>query len=193
MKRNHQLIQSYLLSPFQVFFLHFPSALLCGEIRKAHVEFWNVGSVPLCGLRVVSTHPDFFTFGSQAKAASNSSSAGGADSLPYQTYNQPQASLASETLASAQDFGPLASVVEIHVGGGALQPGESARLPLWLRGPDQEGVHEIHFLFYYEAKGKGNKIKSVLSKFCVFILKPASAQRWILFIVFSVMSVIRRR
>lgn len=134
------------------------------------MEFWNVGSVPLCGLRVVSTHPDFFTFGSHTKAASSSCSdspAGVADSLPYQTYSQPQASLAAQTVASALDFGSLASVVEIPVGGGTLQPGESVRLPLWLRGPDQEGVHEIHFLFYYQAKDKGNKIKSVFSKVCL--------------------------
>uniref|UniRef100_A0A667WND5 Trafficking protein particle complex subunit 8 n=1 Tax=Myripristis murdjan TaxID=586833 RepID=A0A667WND5_9TELE len=50
----------------EVFFLQFPTALLCGEIRKAYVEFCNVSSVALCGLRVASTHPDFFTFGGQA-------------------------------------------------------------------------------------------------------------------------------
>uniref|UniRef100_A0AAQ5YG53 Trafficking protein particle complex 8 n=1 Tax=Amphiprion ocellaris TaxID=80972 RepID=A0AAQ5YG53_AMPOC len=50
----------------EVFFLQFPTALLCGEIRKAYVEFCNVSGVALCGLRVASTHPDFFTFGSQA-------------------------------------------------------------------------------------------------------------------------------
>uniref|UniRef100_A0A673W7P1 Trafficking protein particle complex subunit 8 n=1 Tax=Salmo trutta TaxID=8032 RepID=A0A673W7P1_SALTR len=50
----------------EVFFLQFPTALLCGEIRKAYVEFCNVSRVTLCGLRVASTHPDFFTFGSSS-------------------------------------------------------------------------------------------------------------------------------
>lgn len=148
----------------QVFFLRFPTALLCGEIRKAHVEFCNVGSVPLCCLRVASTHPDFFTFGSQTKAGSSPGPAPAADGSPYQTYSQSQASLAAETLASAEDFGRLSGVVEIPIQASALQPGESAQLPLWLRGPDQEGVHEIHFLFYYQAKDKGSKIKSVFHK-----------------------------
>uniref|UniRef100_A0A8D0A3C8 Trafficking protein particle complex subunit 8 n=1 Tax=Sander lucioperca TaxID=283035 RepID=A0A8D0A3C8_SANLU len=54
----------------EVFFLQFPTALLCGEIRKAYVEFCNVSGVALCGLRVASTHPDFFTFGSQTTTIS---------------------------------------------------------------------------------------------------------------------------
>uniref|UniRef100_A0A671LI97 Trafficking protein particle complex 8 n=1 Tax=Sinocyclocheilus anshuiensis TaxID=1608454 RepID=A0A671LI97_9TELE len=55
----------------EVFFINFPTGLLCGEIRKAWVEFVNVSAVPLTGLRVASTHPEFFTFGS---ATSNGSS-----------------------------------------------------------------------------------------------------------------------
>lgn len=135
----------------QVFFLGFPTALLCGEIRKAYVEFYNVSAVALCGLRVVSTHPDFFTFGSPA----GSSSVPGADnSSAYETIGAPPA---SQTFISAHSFSPPSSVVEIPVEGGALGPGQSAQLPLWLRGPDQEGVHEIHFLFYYENVDKAKK------------------------------------
>lgn len=158
----------------EVFFLQFPTALLCGEIRKAHVEFCNVGSVPLCCLRVASTHPDFFTFGSQTKAASSPGPAPAADGSPYQTYSQSQASLAAETLASAEDFGQLSGVVEIPIQASALQPGESAQLPLWLRGPDQEGVHEIHFLFYYQAKDKGSKINHRVLRHTVFICASRS-------------------
>ncbi|KYO26172.1 trafficking protein particle complex subunit 8 isoform C [Alligator mississippiensis] len=56
----------------EVFFINFPTGLLCGEIRKAYVEFVN--------------------------------------------------------------------------------------LPMWLRGPDEEGVHEINFLFYYESIRKHSKM-----------------------------------
>lgn len=145
----------------QVFFLQFPTALLCGEIRKAHVEFCNVGSVPLCGLRVVSTHPDFFTFGSQTKTPSSLGPTSVVNSLPYTTFTVPlqDGSVAAETLVSAEDFSQLSGVVEIPIEGSTLQPGESVQLPLWLRGPDQEGVHEINVLFYYEDKDKGNRIR----------------------------------
>ena len=47
----------------QVFFIHFPTGLLCGEIRKAYVEFVNVSKCPLTALKVVSKRPEFFTFG----------------------------------------------------------------------------------------------------------------------------------
>ncbi|KAG5849876.1 hypothetical protein ANANG_G00076340 [Anguilla anguilla] len=40
-----------------VFFINFPTGLLCGEIRKAYVEFANVSAVALTGLRVVSRRP----------------------------------------------------------------------------------------------------------------------------------------
>lgn len=117
------------------------------------MEFYNVSAVPLCGLRVASTHPDFFTFGGEAPShsppcpSSESSSA-------YQTF---RTSALPQTLVSAHTFVQPSDVVEIPLEGSRLGPGESTQLPLWLRGPDQEGVHEIHFLFYYENVDKVNK------------------------------------
>lgn len=143
----------------QVFFLRFPTALLCGEVRKAFVEFHNVGAVALGGLRVASTHPGFFTFGS--RAGSHCGSHWGPawpsvhSSSAYQTFS---AAAPSETSVSAQAFSQPASVLDIPLDGSTLGPGESTQLPLWLRGPDQEGVHEIHFLFYYENIDKVNKM-----------------------------------
>ncbi|XP_053285901.1 trafficking protein particle complex subunit 8 isoform X1 [Pleuronectes platessa] len=161
----------------EVFFLQFPTALLCGEIRKAYVEFCNVSSVPLCGLRVASTHPDFFTFGSQATTPLTPLSPTSAENCSaYKTLAMtPQpGSVASEMLVSAEDFSQLSSVMEIPIGGKALQPGESIQLPLWLRGPDQEGVHEINFLFYYQSTEKGNKISHRVLRHTVFICASRS-------------------
>lgn len=143
----------------QVFFLQFPTALLCGEIRKAYVEFCNVSGVALCGLRVVSTHAAFFTFGSQATTPLSPTSA--ENCSPYKTVATPlqRASEATESLVSADDFRQPSGVIEIPIDGSILQPGQSTQLPLWLRGPDQEGVHEINFLFYYESAEKGLKIR----------------------------------
>ncbi|XP_039983862.1 trafficking protein particle complex subunit 8 isoform X2 [Xiphias gladius] len=160
----------------EVFFLQFPTALLCGEIRKAYVEFCNVSSVALCGLRVASTHPDFFTFGSQATTPLTPLSPTSAENCSaYKTLATPpqQGTLASEMLVSAEDFSQLSSVMEIPIGN-PLQPGESTQLPLWLRGPDQEGVHEINFLFYYESAEKGIKISHRVLRHTVFICASRS-------------------
>uniref|UniRef100_A0A3Q1EDQ8 Trafficking protein particle complex subunit 8 n=1 Tax=Acanthochromis polyacanthus TaxID=80966 RepID=A0A3Q1EDQ8_9TELE len=161
----------------EVFFLQFPTALLCGEIRKAYVEFCNVSGVALCGLRVASTHPDFFTFGSQATTPLTPISPNSAENCSaYKTLAtalQP-GSVASEVLVSADDFSQPSGVIEIPIDGSTLQSGESTQLPLWLRGPDQEGVHEINFLFYYESTEKGLKISHRVLRHTVFICASRS-------------------
>ncbi|CAB1332152.1 unnamed protein product [Coregonus sp. 'balchen'] len=174
----------------EVFFLQFPTALLCGEIRKAYVEFCNVSRVTLCGLRVASTHPDFFTFGSTSLATPLTplSPTSFENCSAYKTLATPPGatpgSVAAVTLVSAGDFGSGTGlggggvsgagtggkwVAEIPLGEGTLKPGESTQLPLWLRGPDQEGVHEINFLFYYESAEKGGKISHRVLRHTVFI------------------------
>uniref|UniRef100_A0A8C7XGJ3 Trafficking protein particle complex subunit 8 n=1 Tax=Oryzias sinensis TaxID=183150 RepID=A0A8C7XGJ3_9TELE len=158
----------------EVFFLHFPSALLCGEIRKAYVEFCNVGAVALCGLRVASTHPEFFTFGCNNPTPSSPASA--EHGSAYKTFAatvQP-GSVVSEVEVCAQDFSQLSGVLEIPIDGGTLHPGQSIQLPLWLRGPDQEGVHEINFLFYYESTEKGLKVSHRVLRHTVFICASRS-------------------
>ncbi|KAM3876034.1 trafficking protein particle complex subunit 8 [Diretmus argenteus] len=163
----------------EVFFLQFPTALLCGEIRKAYVEFCNVSCVALCGLRVTSTHPDFFTFGGQSTTPLTPLSPTSAENCSaYKTLATPPGaqpgSAATVMLVSAEDFGQVSGVVEIPVEGGTLRPGESIQLPLWLRGPDQEGVHEINFLFYYESTEKGGKMSHRVLRHTVFICASRS-------------------
>uniref|UniRef100_A0A3P9Q799 Trafficking protein particle complex subunit 8 n=1 Tax=Poecilia reticulata TaxID=8081 RepID=A0A3P9Q799_POERE len=161
----------------EVFFLQFPTALLCGEIRKAYVEFCNVSAVALCGLRVASTHPDFFTFGSQSTAPFTPPSPGSAENCSaYVTFPTPlqPGPMSSETLVSAPAGSQPSGVTEIPIHGSTLQPGQSVQLPLWLRGPDQEGVHEINFLFYYENTEKGLKISHRVLRHTVFICASRS-------------------
>uniref|UniRef100_A0A8C5ECD4 Trafficking protein particle complex 8 n=1 Tax=Gouania willdenowi TaxID=441366 RepID=A0A8C5ECD4_GOUWI len=161
----------------EVFFLQFPTALLCGEIRKAYVEFSNVSAVALSGLRVASTHPEFFTFGSEATtpmtplsptAAENNSS--------YQTVATPpqQGCVTSDVLLSAEDSAHPSAVMDIPIKGGILKPGESTQLPLWLRGLDTDGVHEINFLFYYESSEKSCRISHRVLRHTVFICASRS-------------------
>ncbi|XP_028442917.1 trafficking protein particle complex subunit 8 isoform X2 [Perca flavescens] len=161
----------------EVFFLQFPTALLCGEIRKAYVEFCNVSSVALRGLRVASTHPDFFTFGSQTTTPVTPLSPTSAENCSaYKTLATAlePGSVASEMLVSAEDFSQPSGVMDIPKDGSTLQPGQSTQLPLWLRGPDQEGVHEINFLFYYESTEKGIRISHRVLRHTVFICASRS-------------------
>ncbi|XP_061153896.1 trafficking protein particle complex subunit 8-like isoform X6 [Syngnathus typhle] len=160
----------------EVFFLQFPTALLCGEIRKAYVEFCNVSGVSLCGLRVASTHPEFFTFGNPSAGTPLTplSPASAENFSAYKTLAAaPGSGAACETLVSADDFGPTSDMVDVP-GGGTLEPGHSVQLPLWLRGPDQEGVHEINFLFYYESPDKRSKISHRVVRHSVFICASRS-------------------
>ncbi|KAK0133255.1 Trafficking protein particle complex subunit 8 [Merluccius polli] len=178
----------------EVFFLQFPTALLCGEITKAYVEFCNVSGVALRGLRVASTHPHFFTFGSGSGSSPSAtepssplSPASAEVCSAYQTLATPPGDphhhlhpgsppppvclVASPVEGSVQGKGVA---MEIPVEGGVLRPGQSAQLPLWLRGPDQEGVHEINFLFYYESAEKGGRISHRVLRHNVFICASRS-------------------
>ena len=51
------------------------------------------------------------------------------------------------------------SVVNIPVPNAVLKPGEVVSVPLWLRGNDIGGVHEVDFLFYYEPVNVQSKIR----------------------------------
>ncbi|XP_077348740.1 trafficking protein particle complex subunit 8 isoform X2 [Lithobates pipiens] len=149
----------------EVFFINFPTGLLCGEIRKAHVEFVNVSKCPLTGLRVVSKRPEFFTFGSNTEALTPLSPAASVNCSAYKTVVTDSTSGCSVLTSSINpvDFGFASGkqpgVVEIPLTDSVLAPGASVQLPLWLRGPDQEGVHEINFLFYYESTEKQSKMR----------------------------------
>ncbi|KAK1172840.1 trafficking protein particle complex subunit 8-like isoform X1 [Acipenser oxyrinchus oxyrinchus] len=149
----------------EVFFINFPTGLLCGEIRKAHVEFVNVSKVLLTGLKVASKHPEFFTFGSNTAALTPQSPKASENCSAYKTIvtDSTSACTALTSLVSPVDFGMSSrnsslGVIDIPLPDSVLLPGASIQLPLWLRGPDKEGVHEINFLFYYESANKVSKL-----------------------------------
>lgn len=129
-----------------VSFCDFPEALLCGEVHCVEVQFFNVGTVPLRNLRVAASNPDFFTFG-----------CGPSMELPKYPYTYQMHSgddvQHSRILSidSRQSFLSLPQVTRIPFpGDGTLQPGQTLSVPVWLRGNDIGGVHEVDFLFYYE-------------------------------------------
>ncbi|XP_036860634.2 trafficking protein particle complex subunit 8 isoform X6 [Manis javanica] len=148
-----------------VFFIHFPTGLLCGEIRKAYVEFVNVSKCPLTELKVVSKRPEFFTFGGNTAVLTPLSPSASENCSAYKTVVTDSTSVCAALLSSASsvDFGvstgSLPEVAPVPLPDAILMPGASVQLPMWLRGPDEEGVHEINFLFYYESVKKQPKIR----------------------------------
>uniref|UniRef100_A0A8C2A3Y8 Trafficking protein particle complex 8 n=1 Tax=Cyprinus carpio TaxID=7962 RepID=A0A8C2A3Y8_CYPCA len=161
----------------EVFFINFPTGLLCGEIRKAWVEFVNVSAVPLTGLRVASTHPEFFTFGSATSDLTPVTPTAAEHCSAYKTVAMPP-SVATVSLVSPAVFGVTSGdqpvVAEIPLSRGVLGPGEALQIPLWLRGPDREGVHEINFLFYYESTEKTAKLSHRVLRHTAFICASRS-------------------
>ncbi|XP_019402994.1 PREDICTED: trafficking protein particle complex subunit 8 isoform X3 [Crocodylus porosus] len=148
----------------EVFFINFPTGLLCGEIRKAYVEFVNVSKCPLTALKVVSKHPEFFTFGGNTAVLTPLSPSASENCSAYKTVVTDSTSLRTALLSSASsgDFGAgmgsQPEVIHVPLLDSVLLPGASVQLPMWLHGPDEEGVHEINFLFYYESIRKHSKM-----------------------------------
>ncbi|OXB81697.1 UNVERIFIED_CONTAM: hypothetical protein H355_008946 [Colinus virginianus] len=148
----------------EVFFINFPTGLLCGEIRKAYVEFVNVSKCPLTALKVVSKHPDFFTFGANTAVLTPLSPSASENCSAYKTVVTDPTSVRTALLSSASsvDFGVgtggQPEVIHVPLPDSILLPGASVQLPMWLRGPDEEGVHEINFLFYYEGIKRHSKM-----------------------------------
>uniref|UniRef100_A0ABI7XT42 Trafficking protein particle complex 8 n=1 Tax=Felis catus TaxID=9685 RepID=A0ABI7XT42_FELCA len=149
----------------EVFFIHFPTGLLCGEIRKAYVEFVNVSKSPLTGLKVVSKRPEFFTFGGNTAVLTPLSPSASENCSAYKTVATDSTAVCTALISSASsvDFGigigSQPEVIPVPLPDTVLLPGASVQLPMWLRGPDEEGVHEINFLFYYESVKKQPKIR----------------------------------
>ncbi|XP_067888728.1 trafficking protein particle complex subunit 8 [Heterodontus francisci] len=148
----------------EVFFINFPTGLLCGEIRKTYVEFVNVSRCPLTGLKVVCKDPDFFSFGSKTAVLTPISPTASENCSAYKTVVTDCACMPSAVTSSVSpaDFGlgtgnPL-WVTDVPLPDSVLLPGASVQLPMWLRGPDEEGVHEINFLFYYESTKPHSKL-----------------------------------
>ncbi|XP_058031327.1 trafficking protein particle complex subunit 8 isoform X2 [Ahaetulla prasina] len=147
----------------EVFFINFPTLLLCGEIRKTYVEFMNVSKCPLTGVKVVSKQPEFFTFGSKDAVLSPLSPTTSEHCSAYKTvvtHSTSVCSLISSAVASefGVGTGSQPEIIDVPLPDSVLLPGVSVQLPMWLRGPDEEGVHEINFLFYYESIRKHSKM-----------------------------------
>jgi len=142
----------------QVFFCQFPSRLLCGEVREVIIEFVNTGPTQLHNLTVASTHPDFLTFGSSRPTAQPlNKSRPASDSWPSSICPVLDGAVSESTVVSRPHCG---YVYHLQLGDHrTIEPGETVRLPVWVRGPDIAGEHSIDFLFCYEPTNKVPHVK----------------------------------
>ncbi|KAK7505350.1 hypothetical protein BaRGS_00003512 [Batillaria attramentaria] len=137
-----------------VAFCDFPEALLCGEVHCVEVEFSNTGTVPLRNLRVSASNPHFFTFGCGPETE--------LPKYPY-TYQMRGGEIQQSRTVSIDDRQAFLNLPQVTCipcpGDGVLHPGQTVSLPVWLRGNDIGGVHEVDFLFYYEPVTARTQVK----------------------------------
>ncbi|XP_074645318.1 trafficking protein particle complex subunit 8-like [Tubulanus polymorphus] len=126
----------------EVKFHRFPESMLCGEIRLVTVEFENRGQISLHKLKVASSAPDFFSFGTPDMVLDEVSVY---DTIPHSINNS----------NSAEEFvvqkKVVSHVIEILLPNNVLKPGAKTLLPMWIHGPVTSAIHKIDFLFYYES------------------------------------------
>jgi hypothetical protein len=139
--RRLDLVVQQEMPQLQVSFCNFPQTLLCGEVHAIMLQFTNIGSSPLHKLKVGSSNPEFFTLGSHGEIPKFPS--------VYQVTSEvPNSSSSSDFISKVTN--DISCVIDINLPNGVLQPKNTLSVPAWIRGNDIGGVHEAHFMFYYE-------------------------------------------
>ena len=151
----------------QVSFTDFPSSLLCGEVSCVNVEFVNTGTHALKKLLIATNNPEFFSFGasqssvSQSQLIQRSSDQSQDSSSIYRTIplDERGGGVAGGECSTVKMCN-VSRVIEIELpGDGTLASGGRLELPMWVRGPDKSGIHEINMLFYYESVEENPKMR----------------------------------
>ena len=117
--------------------MNFPKTLLCGEVQLVTLTFTNTGSTPLHKLKVASSNPKYCVLGTYSD-----------NTMPTSVYKSLSGCASRQNIC---EDSAVKRVTDINIPGGSLQPNTSFSLPLWVRGNDIGGIHEVDFLFYYEA------------------------------------------
>ena len=114
--------------------------------------FTNMGSNPLHKLKVASSNPKFFTLGLHSDKFNF-------DEVYVQEtkLDKNKNSRDSSVIQAKCDTRTLSRVIDIDIPDGTLQPKQTMCVPLWIRGNDIGGIHEVDFLFYYESAQKLDK------------------------------------
>ncbi|XP_048756747.2 trafficking protein particle complex subunit 8-like isoform X2 [Ostrea edulis] len=137
----------------QVSFCNFPKSLLCGEVHAVMLQFTNIGTSPLHKLKLASSTPEFITLGGQGE-------------LPkfpcvYQTTSEVSS---DETKCYCNTKDRVTNVMDIPLPNRTLQPKNTVSVPAWVRGNDIGGVHDVHFMFYYQPVTNSPKVRHRLQR-----------------------------
>jgi len=129
--------------------------------------------LPLHKLKVASSNPKYFVLGKQLGQESTSVyktvtsvNIGSGNSQSSDSRGSSKSSICAVNCNDVDET-TAKRVLDITIpGDGLLHPNSSITVPLWIRGNDIGGIHEVDFLFYYEAAAtqqQSNKARWVQS------------------------------
>lgn len=135
-----------------------PASLLHGQMCCATLHLKNDGSMAITGLQARVSHPAFCVLGAGACAPPPAPAAVVAACEATVVHWRRECPPCAPALDLAKRSIPLPS--------GALQPGQSMQLPLWVRAASL-GVHDLHIVFCYEPEAPSHLLKRRISPLSV--------------------------
>ncbi|GFY47383.1 trafficking protein particle complex subunit 8 [Trichonephila inaurata madagascariensis] len=147
----------------QVKFYSFPSNLYCGEVQKVTAELTNIGQHKIRRIIMASPKPGLFAIGNPGEINDSEN-------------------ILKEISSSRQPSPVIAKwdcdwMVEVLMPDGescALESGASLEIPVWIKGPETPGDHNLDILFYYESDPPHLKLRyRLLQLSTVLVTYPA--------------------
>lgn len=150
-------------SKLQVKFYSFPCNLYCGEVQKITAELTNIGKHKLRRIIMASPKPGLFAIGNPGEVNDSDN-------------------ILKEISSSRQQLPVIAKwdcdwMVEVLMSDGescALESGASLEIPVWIKGPETPGDHDLDILFYYESEPPHPKLRyRLLQLSTILVTYPA--------------------
>eukprot|EP00118_Oscarella_pearsei_P003792 m.15777 g.15777 ORF g.15777 m.15777 type:complete len:1495 (+) comp26547_c0_seq1:77-4561(+) len=142
----------------KVTFSEFPEMLLCGEVKLVQLELSNCGKGALRNVRVMSSCPQFFSFGSEFPKQK--------EGYPWHIHSRSQSpakDTSDSNIGLTSRHQPVATTMalpcSLTLPGGQLDTEGSVTLPLWIYGCNELGVHHLGLLFVYDVDEENPFIK----------------------------------
>jgi hypothetical protein len=134
-----------------------PASLLHGQMCCVTLHLKNDGSMAITGLQARVSHPAFCVLGVGV----------GARLPPPPATSAAAASSDAAVVHRRRELSPSAPAVDptkssIPLPSGAMQPGQSMQLPLWVRAAAL-GVHDLHIVFCHEPEAPSQLLKRRIS------------------------------
>jgi len=152
-----------------------PETMMLGQRHRAELVLTNVGRTPLSSLRLRLSQPAFCVVGEDAPSTSIEAAAEQA-AAAVDGIGEPVLLLHQRTAvppAPKKDWATLS----LPLPNGELKPGQTARVPLWLRA-NSLGAHTLHYIFCYEPTSPSKMLKRRLCPVSQkVIVQPALAIR----------------